>query len=330
MSIDITPPAGIAGPASSTDNALPVFDETTGRLLKNSTLAYGAGGLTITKITEQLRLRYDAGNYLSTTVNASGVVVWNSLSNLDYQWAFNGTTYLRFGNNALTMSLPAGGFFLDSNGNPAAGRSRFSVSGTADSGPGLSDGGATNTLGLCISGADKVVLTSTYFGLGPGLTSKVGGTIFDDYTDGATTHTDGTEDTLYTHTLQASQFSANGDKIAGMYQVAIVGHAISTDRIRLYVAGTAIFDTTALNFPLSAQLTLEFEVIRVSATVLRASVAATTSSATVIAYSQYVEITGLTLSNSQVVALKAIATGTNSAAGDVTAKLGTINWQPAA
>lgn len=164
--------------------------------------------------------------------------------------------------------------------------------------------------------------------LGPGQTSKVGGTIFDDFTDAATTHTDGTEDTLYTHTLQAGQFSANGDKITGSYQLAIVGHAISTDRIRLYCAGTAIFDTTALNFPLGCQLTIEYMVIRVSASVLRASVAATTNSATVIAYSQYVEVTGLTLANSQVVALKAIATGTNSAAGDVTAKLGTIIWQP--
>lgn len=180
------------------------------------------------------------------------------------------------------------------------------------------------------SGNTGLEVSDTSVRLGPGLTANVGGTIFDDFTDAATTHTDGTEDTLYTHTLQASQFSANGDKIAGVFQLAIVGHAVSTDRIRLYVAGTAIFDTTALNFPLGAQLTLDFEVIRVSATVLRASVAASTSSATVIAYSQYVEITGLTLSNTQIVALKAIATGTNSAAGDVTAKLGTINWQPAA
>ena len=137
---------------------------------------------------------------------------------------------------------------------------------------------------------------------------------------------DGTEDTLYTDTLPASVLNTNGDKISGYYQLAIVGHAVSTDRIRIYYGGTAIFDTTALNFPMTSALTLNFQIVRVSATVVRCSIVATTSSATVIAYSQYAEVTGLTLASTQIIALKNISTGTNSAAGDVTAKLGNIGW----
>lgn len=160
--------------------------------------------------------------------------------------------------------------------------------------------------------------------------AKVGGVIFDHFTDGASTSTDGTEDTLYTDTLAASGLSANGQKLSGFYQIAIVGHAVSTDRIRLYFAGTAIFDTAAINFPVSSQLTIIFEVIRVSSTVVRASVSATTTTATLLPYSQYTEITSLDLTATQILALKDISTGTNSAAGDVTAKLASILWLPAA
>lgn len=159
---------------------------------------------------------------------------------------------------------------------------------------------------------------------------SVGGAIFDHFTDGASVSTDGTEDTLYTDTLAAGALGANGAKLRGYYQVAIVGHAVSTDRIRLYFGGTAIFDTTAVNWPLNAQATIRFEIIRVSSTVVRAAVSVTTTTATVIPYSVYTEITALTLSDAQVIALKDISTGTNSAPGDVTAKLGSIWWHPAA
>lgn len=170
------------------------------------------------------------------------------------------------------------------------------------------------TFRICIGGDDAIV----------------GGVIFDHFTDVASTSTDGTEDTLYTNTLAASGLSANGQKLAGVYQIQIVGHAVSTDRIRLYFAGTAIFDTGAINFPLNAQLTLIFEVIRVSSTVVRASVSAITTTATLIAYSQYTEITAIDLTMTQVLALKSISTGTNSASGDVTAKLASVSWLPAA
>lgn len=159
---------------------------------------------------------------------------------------------------------------------------------------------------------------------------KVGGAIFDHFIDGASVSVDGTEDTLYTDTLAAGALNANGAKIQGYYQIAVVGHAVSTDRIRLYFGGTVIFDTAAINFPLTSAMTLMVRIIRVSASVVRCLVSATTTTATVVPYSQYTEVTGLTLSNTQIIKLTDISTGTNSAAGDVTAKLAALYWEPAA
>lgn len=120
-------------------------------------------GLLLTKVTEQLRIRYDSTHYLATTVDANGVVMWNNPTDIDYRWQFGGNTYMRFGSNALTVTLPFGSFYVDSAGQYAAGRPRFSVGSAADSGPGISDGGAVSTLGLCIGGTDYVLVTPTLF-----------------------------------------------------------------------------------------------------------------------------------------------------------------------
>jgi hypothetical protein len=163
---------------------------------------------------------------------------------------------------------------------------------------------------------------------GVAMYAAAGGVIFDHYTNGASASVDGTEDTLYTDTLPAGALNSNGAKLRGYYQLAIIGHAISTNRIRLYFGGTAIFDSGAVNWPLDAVATINFEIIRVSSSVVRACVSVSTTTATVIPYSVYTEITGLTLSATQVIALKDISTGTNSAVADVTAKLASIWWHP--
>jgi len=44
----------------------------------------------------------------------------------------------------------------------------------------------------------------------------------------------------------------------------------------------------------------------------------------------YTRITGLTLSGANILKITGIASNTNAAAGDITAKLGTVEWLPAA
>lgn len=129
---------------------------------------------TLTSITEQQRIRYDTTHYLATTIDINGVVMWNNPTDIDYRWQFGGNTYLRFGSNALTMTLPFGSFWVDSAGQYAAGRSRFSVGGAPDSGPGISDGGAISTLGLCIGGTDYVLVTASLFKLTSGVALQLG------------------------------------------------------------------------------------------------------------------------------------------------------------
>lgn len=297
--------------------------------------ALTASDLVLTKTTQQLSLNYDGSNKTTFVAASDGKLTMTSTSANGFEWYSGATflgklTYTSASGRMLVGSGLTAAFTTSAGGNYSSTQPRFDVTGNPDSGAcGIGDGGGTGLLGFIIANVAKMKLSATDFALGPGITAKVGGTIFSDFTDATTTHTDGTEDTLYTHTLQASQLAVNGSFITGCYQLAIVGHAVSTDRIRIYFGGTAIFDTAALNFPLSAALTIEFAVVRVSSTVVRASVAATTNSATVIAYSQYVQVSGLDLTTTAILALKAIATGTNSAASDVTAQAATVVWQPA-
>lgn len=165
---------------------------------------------------------------------------------------------------------------------------------------------------------------------GVAFTPKPGGAIFDHFADGASTNTNGTEDTLYTDTLAAGALNANGAKIWGNYQVAIVGHVTATARTRLYFGGTVIFDTTAFNNTTNYALSLLVRVIRVSATVVRCCVVATSTSTLAVPVSTYTEVTGLDLTAVQVIKLTGIAASTNAASGDITAKLGALYWEPAA
>lgn len=86
LGVAAIPTGDVVGPASATDNAVALYDGTTGKLLKNSVVIANAGAMTgittitatgqylNTLITEQMRLRYDASNYFGVTVNSTGNV----------------------------------------------------------------------------------------------------------------------------------------------------------------------------------------------------------------------------------------------------------------
>lgn len=164
---------------------------------------------------------------------------------------------------------------------------------------------------------------------------NVGGCVFDDYADAATTHTDGTFDTLLTHLLPANALAVNGDKVEFDCTIKIVGHALSTDRIKVTVGGIAVFDSTAQNYAVGATIRVYGQVMRKSETTCRATVEFfAAGSATIFGYStvQYTDeavLTGMTLTGTNSLVVTAAATGTNSATGDVTLVMGTINIIPA-
>lgn len=153
--------------------------------------------------------------------------------------------------------------------------------------------------------------------------------LFDHFADGATTSTDGTENDLYSDTLAAGALAANGDKIDIHYAGFWIGHATATRRIRVYFGGSALLDTDNILISDDAAWDVRVSLIRVSTTVIRASAVLLSEATPQGLYPSYAEITGLTLSNTQVVKITGVATAAGAASGDITATLGSISRTPA-
>ena len=159
---------------------------------------------------------------------------------------------------------------------------------------------------------------------------KVGGTLFNSYTDTSTTSTNGTEDDLYSYTTAANTLDTDGDNILQTEYVQFVSSATAARRLKKYFAGTLIFDSGSLTLTLGGDFYLETMVIRESSTVVRVSVNVVAVSASAIPYATYTRITGLTLSNTNIIKTTGIASGTGAASGDIIDKLSKIIKQPAA
>lgn len=152
--------------------------------------------------------------------------------------------------------------------------------------------------------------------------------LFDHYADVGNVGTG--EDTLYSDTLVANQLGINGQKIEAEYGGVFVSSATATREIKIYFGGTVIFDTGALTLSLSAAWTCYVSITRVSATVVRYMISLTTEGAALAAYTAVGELTGLTLSNSNILKVTGEAAGAGAATNDIVAKMGTIIFYPAA
>lgn len=168
---------------------------------------------------------------------------------------------------------------------------------------------------------------SVYAGTSASTHPLVGGVIKDFIADVSTSGTG--EDDLFTYTVQGNALDTNNQKIVAEYEGVIANAGITTARIKAYFAGTLIFDTGALAFVNGSSWGMYVTVIRESSSVVRCSVNfASSSTALLAATSTYTRITGLTLSNDNILKL----TGEVSSAGAgelITAKLGYIEWKPA-
>lgn len=176
----------------------------------------------------------------------------------------------------------------------------------------------------CVVDHNGLIRTAT------GTTSKmstVGGKIKEYFTDAGNTTT--TETDLYSYTTEAGLLSTNGTNIQSEFGGIFVSSATATRQIRLYFGGTAIFDTGALTVSLSSQWTLYATIIRVSSTVIRYMVSMTTEGAALAAYTSSGELTGLTLSGTNILKITGQAASTGAATNDIVAKLGSVYYWPA-
>lgn len=149
-------------------------------------------------------------------------------------------------------------------------------------------------------------------------------THFADAGNGTTVETD-----LYSDTIAAGKLAANGDRLEIEYGGVFVSSGTATREVKIYFAGTAIFDTGALTLSLSAAWTAYVTIMRVSSSVVRYMISFTTEGAALAAYTATGELTGLTLTNTAVLKITGQAAGVGAATNDIVAKLGYVAFRPA-
>lgn len=159
-----------------------------------------------------------------------------------------------------------------------------------------------------------------------GIYAKGGGTLFDHYADVGSVST--TETNLYSDSIPALTLGVNGDKLTAIYGVSFV-NSTSTKRVRLYFAGTVIFDTGALTISAASEIILNVFIIRDSSTSIRYSVNASTTGTSTATFATVGKLTGLTLSNANIMKITGQAAGAGVANNDVVAQNAVIEFKPA-
>ena len=156
----------------------------------------------------------------------------------------------------------------------------------------------------------------------------VGGVLFDQFAD---VSVGGAETDIYTNTLAANTFNGNGDKVIGMYSGNFVTVGTELTELKVYLAGTNIWDSTGVA-PSSGTSSwrVVVELIRVSSTVVRYTVSLNTTAGTTYVYATVGELTGLTLSGTNILKITGISSGVGSGVGDIVGKMAFIEFRPAA
>lgn len=145
--------------------------------------------------------------------------------------------------------------------------------------------------------------------------------------DATTTgNTAATETDIRTTTLAAGQLSADGQSVrfdaAGSFAATIS----TNKRLIAYIAGTPVLDSGSLAITSANTWRLTSNCYRDSATSLKCStILSSSATGALTALSQYVAVTGLTLSNTQIYKI----TGNGTLANDVTAEVWKVAFDPA-
>jgi hypothetical protein len=156
----------------------------------------------------------------------------------------------------------------------------------------------------------------------------VGGALFDHFAD---VSVGGAEADIYTDTLLANTFNANGDKVTANYGGNFVTVGTELTQLKVYLAGTAIWDSTGVA-PTTGTTSwnVDVKLIRVSSTIVRYTVTLNTTGASGFVYATVGELTGLTLSGTNILKITGTSSGVGSGAGDIVGKMGFVSFSPAA
>lgn len=156
----------------------------------------------------------------------------------------------------------------------------------------------------------------------------VGGQLFQSFAD---VTVGGAETDIISNTTAANTFNVNGDKVLASYGGNFVTVGTESTQLKVYFAGTAIWDSASV---LVATGTTSWrvyaELIRVSATVIRYTIILNTTGATGFVHCKSGELTGITLSNTNILKITGTSTGVGSGAGDIIGKMSYVEFKPAA
>lgn len=160
-----------------------------------------------------------------------------------------------------------------------------------------------------------------------GLRYGVGGTIFDNYTDISNSGT--TETDLYTYTTPSGTLAADGEKIIAHY-TGMFNTPSEEGIIKLYFAGTEIFSSGTLTGSGGSASTFDINIIiiRTGSETARASVTMISPFRGIGMFTKETDLSSITFTSTNI--LKITGQSPTGAGGDITAKLASGFWHPAA
>lgn len=161
-----------------------------------------------------------------------------------------------------------------------------------------------------------------------GIRMGIGGIIVDNFAD---VSVGGAETDIYTYTTVANTFAADGSKIIAQYGGNFVTVGTELTQLKVYFGGTAIWDSTGVA-PSTGTTSwrVYVEIIRVSATVVRYTVSLNTTGASGYVYCMVGELTGLTLSGTNILKITGTSTGVGSGTGDILGRMNYMRIDPPA
>jgi len=315
------------------------------------------GQQVVTLTTAQRLTRYDASNLLTETVSSSGGYTQSLTgTNAGFTWTPSGSGGATLTTGALTLTtgnLTVGGTTTtlravayvwpsaqggsntylknDGSGNLSWASSATGPAGGSDTqiqynNSGAFGGSANLTWDNSNQRLAATIMRSSLYQLLIGNAYRTVGrcTLAVHYADGSSTHTDGTEDDLYTDTLLQNVLYINGDIVEAEYAIDIVGSATATRRVRAYFGGTVVLDSGTQTFASGGACFVYVTVTKETDTVVRVRAEFVASGITLQPTVTNTRITGLTLSNTQIIKITGVAASTGAASGDIVAKSGLV------
>lgn len=251
---------------------------------------------------------------LSAAGTLSGVGNWNTAGNI----IAGGTLNLSWFGRSEMLS-PSDGVILFQNA-ANSDFTRLQLGGTSTSFPALGRSGTTLAVQLADGTAGGKLSVGT-------TQSKVGGTIDQKFTSTGTPASS-TETDLHSFTTVASSLGADGDGFTMTSGGTFAGNASATSQLRVYFGGTQIFASGALTAAAAGSWQIETMIIRDSSTSVRAITTLTTANAITVPLVTQTDVTGLTLSNSNILKVTGQGGGASPAVNDIIYKLGRIRFEP--